>query len=143
MPARRDARGRREVRRVITLRGLQDLLHNSSCSLSACEELCERVHAELIQSCDIRPARRAGVRRMTESAQPRERLKLHARPQGPWGGGLGEGGSGVAGRGPPDSTRGVPKIDKKLIQKINKKRYPQKTTFFRLFGDFCDFSYNF
>ena len=64
-PARRNARGQWEVRRVArTLRGLQEFLQKSACGLCACEELCDESYARVYASVDLHLARRAGVRRI-------------------------------------------------------------------------------
>ena len=74
--------------RVKTLRGLQELLHNSACGFLHAKNYAKRLCKSLFQSLrdiyyDL--ARRAGVRRMTESALP-ARLKLSLKRQRPRGG---------------------------------------------------------
>ena len=75
--ARRNARGQGEVRAFKTLRGLQDLLQNSACGLSACEESCNKGYARSLcksyasiqhvaQGCDGFKALRA-FRRTTDT----------------------------------------------------------------------------
>ena len=87
MVARRDARDRRERGEGSKPSGVC----KNSCTTLHAGFCMQRIYAKrlcksLFQSCDRRLARRAGVRRMTESA-PSARLKLRCRPQGRTGGG--------------------------------------------------------
>ena len=47
-----------------TLRGLQELLHNSACGFLHAKDYAKRLCKSLFQSCDWHSARRAGVRRI-------------------------------------------------------------------------------
>ena len=71
------------------------------------------------------------------------RLKLWARPQGPWGGGLGEGGTGNARGGSNDPIAWDPFFVIFGVQKIIKKSIPQKLDFFATFCNFQTFFVNF
>ena len=96
-----------------------------------------------MQSYDIRPYSTSRRGAADDGKRAAARLKLHVRPQGPWGGGLGEGGAGDARYAAMIQSPGTPFSSFLGFKKSSKKRYLKKSTFLVLFAIFRHFWANY